>query len=98
MKGPGPGKGRRTAGGNDLTTALARTPAHAGGVPVPDRTPLVDDRVPGGECLLVEEAPPDVGPPAPGTGTGALLSAGGALAPLHPLAAAPLALALLRKQ
>lgn len=91
-------KGRRTAEGKDLTTALVLIPAPAGDVPVQDLTPLVEDRVQGGECLLAEGAPPDVAPPAPGTDIDALLSEGGALAPLHPRAAAPLALAHLKKQ
>lgn len=41
-----------------------------------DLTPLVEGRVPGGECLHVEEVPPDVAPPAPDKDIDAPLSAG----------------------
>lgn len=91
-------KERRTPGGNDLTTAPVLTPALADDAPVQDLIPLVEDKVPEGECLLVEGVPQDVAPPAPDTDTGALLSAGGVLALLHPLAAAPQALAHPKKQ
>lgn len=90
--------GRRTPGGKDLTTAPAHIPALADDAPVLDLIPLVEDKVPEGECLPVEGVPPDVAPPAPDTDTGAPLSAGGALALLHPLAAAPQALAHLKRQ
>lgn len=44
--------------------------------PISDLTPLVEDRVPGEGCLLVEGAPPDVVPPAPDTDIDAPLFAG----------------------
>lgn len=91
-------KGRRIPGGKDLTIAPALIPVLAGDVPVLDLSPLVEDQVPEGECLLVGGAPPDVAPLAPDTDIDAPPSAGGALALLHRLAAALQALARLKKQ
>lgn len=93
-------KGRKTAGGKDLTIALVLIPALAGDVLVQGLTPLVEGRVPEGECLLVAEAHLDVGPPAPAPDTDidVPLFAGGALVLLHHLAAVLRVLALLKKQ
>lgn len=44
--------------------------------PFSDLTPLVEDRVPEGECLLVVGAPPDVAPLARDTDIDAPLSVG----------------------
>lgn len=95
---PGLVKGRRTPGGTDLTTDLAPIPVHADDVLVPDRTPQEEDQVPEGEFLLDDGVLPDVVPLVPDTDTGAPQSAGGALALLHPLAAALPAHGHLKKQ
>lgn len=90
-------KGRRTRGGKD-TIAHALILVLADAARALDRTPLAEDKVPEGECLLVVGALLDVRQLAPGTDPGVPPSAGGVPALLHPLVAAHQALARLKKQ
>lgn len=86
------------AEGTDPTTAPALILALGGVDPVPGLTLLVEGRAPEEDSPLVEEAPPDVHPPARDTDIDVLLFEGGALVLLHHLAAVLLVLGLLEKQ
>lgn len=86
------------AEGTDPTTAPALILALGGVDPVLGRTLLAEGRAPEEDPPLAEEAPPDVGPPAPDTDIDVLLFEGGALVLLHHLAAVLLVLDLLEKQ
>lgn len=79
-------KERKMAEGTDPTTVLALILALGGVDPVPGLTPPVEDRAPEGDSPLVEEALPDVDPPARDTDIDVLPYGGGALVLLHLLA------------